>query len=256
MNNKFLFVPIKLKCLVVNDAARKGQHFERWALNYHNLASYQSPVPAPFSAGTAHDWNNEQEANGVYLHWTLPEALRRGTQQNAPQEGSSTTTKFPLVPNRWLIVRYSGPLNARKATAWVIESDYLDPNQGTSPFLEPFSDKPQITHIGKKVVLEAWKEESTQKHFLTAIGTGDVTFAAYQPYVENVFSMHDPLNDIADQDILSYLVMGWYSNPTNDILANDILATQKALTEKLQSLHWSIIQQDGHANQSIYHGIQ
>ena len=38
---------------------------------------------------------------GIHLHWSLPDALTHG------QHNSNGTT-FPVVPNRWLIVRKGG----------------------------------------------------------------------------------------------------------------------------------------------------
>lgn len=248
-----LLVPVSLKALVVNDAVRKGQNFQRWSMNYGNINDFTSPEPEPFS-GNANDFSSDPANNGVYLHWTLPDALRHGTETDDHlQLASAGVINFPLVPNRWLVVRYSGPLSARKADAWIIESDFLDPNEGTSPFINPFSDTPQPTSIGRKIDLatQKWSEPGGTM-FLTAVGPGDVTFASYQPYVENVFSIHDQLDGVADTDTLSYLLAGWYSDSAHDILNG--WSTQEDFAALLKKLEWSVSEQST-ANVSVYHGM-
>lgn len=54
---------------------------------------------------------------GIHLHWSLPDGLTRG-------QHSATGTKFPVVPNRWLIWRQGGDKGNKQ---WVLESDYLYP---------------------------------------------------------------------------------------------------------------------------------
>ncbi len=235
--------------MVVNDNVRKAKNFQRWQMNYRNLSSYASPMPDAFSGNTAVNWNNDPSANGVYLHWTLPHALRTGVQSN-----ETGITEYPLVPNRWLIVRYSGAHAARTATAWVVESDYLDADNGTSSYIDPTSkDKLSVTLIGRKVDLSNWSEEKSDDLFLTAIGAGSVTFSAYQPYNENVFSIHDPLTGVGDSTV-SYMVAGWYSDASEDILA--AVKDQKGFTELLEKLNWKVDPQiEQLCSVSVYHGM-
>src|SRR4026208_165254 len=112
-DNRPLLVPMALDALVVTREARTSQNFQRWQMTYSSLDSFQSPEPAPFSG--LEEFSTHPEKEGVYLLWTLPAALRHGTQTD-PSSGAVT---FPLVPNRWLVVRYSGPSDRRVATAWV-----------------------------------------------------------------------------------------------------------------------------------------
>lgn len=239
-----LLVPVEVKALVVNDRVRIGQNFQRWSMNYQALTNFVSPEPPPFS-GNANDWPTNPAYNGVYLHWTLPEALREGAHETA-----TGVTTYPLVPNRWLVLRYSGPLNARVATAWVVESDYLDPNHGTSPFIDPRASTLQITSIGRKVDLNnpQWRDGGNPDLFLTAVGPANLTFASYQPYTANVFSIHDTMDGLSDTETLSYLVMGWYSNPAKDVLADGDFAAL------LEQLRWAVTESQT-ATQSIYHGM-
>jgi hypothetical protein len=61
---------------------------------------------------------------GIHLHWSLPDALTNGIARDGEQG-----ITFPLVPNRWLIIRRGGNLAEKK---WVVESDYLYPEGATT----------------------------------------------------------------------------------------------------------------------------
>ncbi|MCY9694352.1 hypothetical protein [Paenibacillus alginolyticus] len=248
MASDTILVPVEIKTLLVNDQVRIEQNFQRWSHNYRTmLQSYISPEPKPF-AGNANDFNANSANNGVYLHWTLPQALRRGKH-----ESSSGVTTFPYVPNRWLVVRYSGDPTSRIATAWVVESDFTDPNHGTAPYMDPAKNIPTATAIGRKVKLNdpQWKETGNPDLFLTAVGPGNAEFASYQPYVENVFSIHDTLDGITTPQSLSYLVAGWYSNPSKDILS-----TGSGFKDILNKLNWKVTGDTTECvDVSIYHGL-
>jgi hypothetical protein len=238
---EYLIVPIKVSALVVNDAVRIGQTFQRWYPDYKNLMLYQSPEPAPFSGAS-------QPSPGVYLKWELPYALRQGAQNNI-----TGSTKYPLVPNRWLVVRYSGPLSARTAAGWVIESDFLDPDLGTSPFLDPFAATVTPTSIGRAVSIASspYQDKNAHPLFLTAVAPALPAFAAYQPYNNCVFSFQDPLEDVAAIDTLSYFVAGWYSEAKSDILQQ-----YPDFQTAMAGLNWGIAQKAaGIANQTICSGI-
>jgi len=238
---EFLTVPISVSALVVNDSVRTGQTFQRWYPDYKSLLIYESPEPAPFSGAS-------QPSNGVYLKWELPYALRQGAQNNLTGE-----TKYHLVPNRWLVVRYNGPNSARTAAAWVIESDFLDPNDGASPFLDPFASTVTPTSIGRAVSLAgtSYRDQNTHPLFLRAVAPALPAFAAYQPYNNCVFSFQDPLAGVAATDTLSYFVAGWYSDAKSDILAQfDNFA------DAMNALNWGIANKAaGTANETIYSGM-
>ncbi len=245
-----LFVPVDIKALVVNDEARKRQNFQRWRMNYANLEYYASASPAAFSDNSAANWNNTPSANGVYLRWILPHALRSGAHDR--QTGA---VDYPYAPNRWLVVRRSGPQERRDNAAWVIESDFIDPNEGTSPYIAPTSKKRlQPTLIGRKIDLAEWRESAEAAPHLTAVGAGDLTFSVFQPNMENVFSAHDPLTDVAAEDSISYMVAGWYADPTADILA--AAADAATFAAKLADLKWRVADAPRAApcQQSVYHG--
>ncbi|GAA1957061.1 hypothetical protein [Catenulispora subtropica] len=211
MTDPVLLVPMAVQAMAINDAARQ-LNYRRWTYSYEAIEQYDTPEQSPFDVQSG-QWSNDASANGVYLMWTLPDALRRGAHDSA-----AATTHWPLVPNRWLVVRYSGPAGARTAAGWVVESDHLD-QDATSRYLDPSASAPVPTAIGRKIDLSTggWSETGTGKLFLTAVAPGNPAFASFQPNVEDVFSIHDDLSGVA-AGTLAYAVAGWYSNPADDAL--------------------------------------
>jgi hypothetical protein len=242
-----LIVPVQVQALLVNVRVR-AQSFQRWSMDYANLAAFVSPEPPAFS-GDDPDWAADPLDDGVYLHWTLPTALRHGTQDPA-----TGTTRYPRVPNRWLVVRTAGTPGAaagRTATAWVVESDYLGAG-GTSPYVDPTATTPTPVLIGRALPLAGWSETGTSPLFLTAVGPGNIAFASYQPYAGNVFSLHDAVTGVSEGEVLSYLVVGWYSDPAADLLAGQ--AASGGFAGLLAALGWGVTGTET-ATASVYHGM-
>jgi hypothetical protein len=230
-----------VEALVVNDILRtNGNNFVRNQMAYNVMQqcgngqpginnndtnfTIHSTSPVPPNQVAAGEFYN-----GVYLKWRLPKAFTHGTQDSV-----KGVTQFPLVPNRWLIVRYSGPLASRRATAWIVESDYLYPDDKNPSamnasevaciYVQPDSDHvtPVGVPMGRNVLLGAWSESGHDLK-LTAMAPGNPAFAFYQPQCNNVFSFIDCL-DAQPPETLSYLVCGWFSNTDNDPLAPPGLA--------------------------------
>ncbi|GIP23380.1 hypothetical protein [Paenibacillus sp. J22TS3] len=254
-----IIVPVELDALLVNKGVLARDGFRRWQYDYTALAKFHSPEPL------AGERNIGGMQAGVYLHWTLPRSLRHGVQRQG--EGIS----YPLVPNRWLIVRLSGQ-EQRKAAAWVLESDcpytahvkdvgteqtsmYLadsdlirmwqsspDPYR-SSISLTPDADKPQVANIGIPFPLDpGWSERAADAMFLTAVAPGNSLFASYVPHNAGVFSFYDDLAGIS-QDTLSYQVIGWYSDPAKDIMASwkesAGSSSDEAYASLLDQLEWT-----------------
>ncbi|MFF2748578.1 hypothetical protein ACFVVA_23950 [Kitasatospora sp. NPDC058048] len=159
---------------------------------------------------------------GVHVQWQLPEALTAG-----PYDPGSGQATFPLVPNRWLVVRYQGPADARQAVGWVVQSDHLDIDgphgaRGTARSLALHDSRTGPAATERRIDLASgeWVEPFREEGpFLTAVGPGLPTFAAYQPYNTDVFSVHDRLDDLRPDDHLRYLVAGWYSDGDAETLS-------------------------------------
>lgn len=235
-NQNPLIVPMTVEALVVNDVFRtNGNTFVRNQMLYGAMSScnngqpllsnndtnftLHSTVPVPPSQTPA-----GQYYNGVYLKWRLPESFTSGVQNNV-----TGITEYPLVPNRWLIVRYSGPLTQRVATAWIVESDHTFPNnvfpQPTNASMVPTAyvkananGMPTQQYIGQNFPLASgsWTESGNDLQ-LTAMAPGNPAFGVFQPQNNNVFSFIDCLNG-SSPETLSYMVSGWFSNPESDPL--------------------------------------
>lgn len=232
-----LIVPLVVEAFVVNDKGRTApdKDFYRAEMQYEDIYHYD--VINGWIAGNGtygdedtsffNDSSKSQYYDGVYLKWRLPDAFTKGVTDaaGAPQ--------YPCVPNRWLVVRYA-PLSAgTQPAAWIIESDYIGPNNASEqPYLSQegsmyvksqfgANDKTMAVRIGQNVPLSTgtWTE-SGHSLKLTAVAPGNPAFAHYQPACNNVFSLIDPLHGHApDPDTLSYQVFGWFSNAADDPLA-------------------------------------
>ncbi|MEH2005261.1 hypothetical protein [Nostoc sp.] len=191
---------------------------------------------------------------GIHLHWSLPDALTRG-------QHSATGTKFPIVPNRWLIMRQGGGKDSKK---WVIESDYLYPEklrEGQEPAdtVNILIERPtpetkeyqRFRYMGRTLELLDWQDEQinpTHKYAgtLTAIGPKaevplfdhvQATFAAFYPNCQSVFGFHDGDYSTTNPSAgLQYDVIGWYSDQEQDCLKTLVQNNQGKNSEELLEL--------------------
>ncbi|MFD7668779.1 hypothetical protein [Streptomyces sp. NPDC059788] len=245
-----LIVPIRVDALVLNDGLR-ATGFRRWRPSFKRLKHLADPED-PLLGQEDISQPADHHYNGVYLQWRLPDKLCEGVHD----EQASGAAVFPKIPNRWLVVRYSAaPEHAPEAScAWVVESDYLGP-EGSSEFLEPGTLN--ATLIGRKTPLtgatDSWSEpDSARKLFLDVLGPGLMAFSAFQPYNEDVLSLHDPLSpelrDPGKKVTLSYCVLGWYSNP-----AFDPSRTPDPL-KTLATLKWAVSEMPTDLAGAVFHG--
>lgn len=256
-----LLVPIHVHAWVAD--AQTQQVLARYEPDYSQLASFNNPFPDPVIPGVS-----PAPGNGIYLHWALPDALT-----HAEMDKSGRTLSFPSVPNRWLVLRCTpGDKTGAEQKAWVIQSDYTTPQQTTPSFLDPnnpstiSNDGTAVTvhgaAIGKNYTVQAWQAQGdpgTANYFLKAVAPGNVSFAAYQPYCNNVFSFTD--QDLPAEGTglfhYSYLVVGWYSDGAEDPLvgATDSQTFQQILTEFRWSLPAGTTLPNDPPVSSLYHGF-
>lgn len=267
-----LLVPITLDVLLANTDLRGRDSFRRWEYRYDNLLNdtFESPEPTGF------DKNGTNKRTGAFLHWTLPRALRTS------RPGSSS--EYPLVPNRWLVVRTCrDPASpSASAKAWVVESDCPATGRaGTSASSFMVAEKVKtsweqstdpnrlqakptpvtslnslqspddsvgtgayIQSIGQFFDLDSWQEQAADVPlFLTAVAPGNLEFSAYVLFNSNVFSFYDDLTGVPDISSLSYQVIGWYSDPAQDIVAPAPAGSGRALSSAavLRALDWTLI---------------
>ncbi|MQY03215.1 hypothetical protein [Actinomadura macrotermitis] len=263
-----LVVPMRLKALVVNSHTR-ARPFNVSDLDF-GRAAHLTPESwaklGPLGGAGA----DAVEEDGVHLHWELPEALRHGEQN--PDTGEIT---FREVPNRWVVIRYSGDDtdtdDQRQATAgWIVHSDAIwtfekhppaHYRQDSAPYpwptVVPGPGREGVGvlqptgryRIGRRFALtdDKWRQfKDSQQCQLTAVGPGVSTFSLFQRYCRGVFSLHDraaELNALPEAAAaepgtrvnLSYLVVGWYSDPESDPLS----ACQEE-GDLLERLRWQV----------------
>ena len=279
-----LLVPIFIDAWVVSQPPTN--QIARYEMDYSNLEKFDNPFPVKAMSENTSDSSDDSSEessespvdNGIYLKWALPDAL---THSQANEEG---TINLPLVPNRWMVVRFMAPGNTPPAndtwqmTAWVIQSDATEalPSGGSYPFLNP-NEPSSISlsnnavnvngsTIGANFTIEKWEAQGdpgTPTSFLRAAGPGNISFAAYQPFCENVFSFKD--TDLPAQGTgvhnFSYMAIGWYGNPTDDPLNG--ITTSEELNKLLTEFKWSLPNGQPFPNSSdnqppsssLYHGF-
>ncbi|MGC5698867.1 hypothetical protein J4P02_01555 [Pseudomonas sp. NFXW11] len=236
------------------------------AFSSHGLALAASGVSLAPQADTGNDgwqlidWSNAR-------HYLIE--LKQDSANQEYLAVSDAQISFPEVPNRWLVIRFQHGASKLEPTSWIIESDYLNASAGSMSFLDPkaqnLGSPNAVTKIGKSQLLSAsWSESAAgEAMFLRAIGPGDVTFCAYAPAAQNVFSFVDSdAANLPENTALSYLVAGWYANPDFDPL-HGADAQLEAFSGQLNELNWNLAgfpdlsQYSGPlANRCIVHGLR
>ncbi|SDP96868.1 hypothetical protein SAMN04487905_1229 [Actinopolyspora xinjiangensis] len=246
-----LLVPTQVDALALTEKVKDNDPFYRWSLDFRP-GKRRNPEGEPFTSKPP-----KKEDVGVFLQWRIPEALSRG-RIDLSGSGDGDSITYPPAPNRWLVVRYARMTrtSAPSATGWIVQSDHVGKTrkEGTSPYLRDG----KVIYIGRKHKLDAgspWKEPGSNDDVLrplTAVGPDLPTFAAFQPYNQNVFSFHDPATGLPDTGVLSYLVVGWHSRTGDDVLHADNLGKLLAFyartgkteaqkfVEALEVLNWEV----------------
>jgi hypothetical protein len=199
---------------------------------------------------------------GIHLHWLLPDALTQGEQDEAG-------TRFPYVPNRWLILRSGGGKPERQ---WVVESDFVYPegaeddftHEGRTPTNVAVIPDPapamgqRYRFVGRGLPLDQWRTEqgkpgNTHLEALTSIGperevaildSVRATFASFYPNCRTVFGFLDEDFQVRTPPAgLRYDVVGWYGHSERDCLAPwlaeaDSVEHLKRLLE--EQLEWTL----------------
>ncbi|MGB8193414.1 MAG: hypothetical protein WCF67_15895 [Chitinophagaceae bacterium] len=226
-----LLLPMYMDALVAG-AKQKGAKWKNTALNLLNLKNSLSSYGLGKYLDEPFDRKPEDEPiykPGVHLHWVLPKVFRHGVQKET--DGAPV---FPLTPNRWLIVRTA--LNGDKTItkSWIVESDHItkgdaaDPNwlllnnAGNEKTLTASASSYEAIQTGRTIPFdENWKESAANPLFLTIMAPGDPAFAASYASCKGVFGFHDDMMDkgvAAPNGLYAYMVTGWYSDLSKDIL--------------------------------------
>lgn len=195
--------------------------------------------------------------SGVHLHWALPDALTKGSSQD--RQNGEAQFSFPIVPNRWLVIRTHNENEVEVEQQWVVESDYLYPSGNSDPqnaIVYPHQDETQpFRYMGRAIRLnqpittvDEWLElgdtdpnNSQYLNNLTAVGYGEPSFAAFYPHSHSVFGFYDnePPENLKG---VKYYVVGKYSKSENDCLKkNNLNEASQQSSEKLKEAYkWLI----------------
>ncbi len=224
-----LLVPLDVQALVVTPATSAGV----WADVARRLPEGPEPAAgsaaAPGTLAAAAPFTDlPPRPAGVFLHWALPDALTAGTVAQDPgtDVGPSQLGMRP-VPNRWLVVRLGGGV-PRRVAAWVVESD-----RGLTRALTQWSESASAAPGSRT----PWLQPSS----LTAVTGGDPAWAAVLDGVLDRFAVRDDLAGLHADDAagsLTYLVVGWYSDPSLDPLAGPEAA--QGIEALLARLRWDL----------------
>lgn len=227
--NNTIIVPIQAQaCVVFNDRNNKPKKI--------NLATRFEDGNTVLGKDQQFDWDelfntdsDESFERGIHLHWKLPKALKHGI---ASDKGE---IEFPLVPNRWMIVRYQTDVqNLKKipSKTWLLQSDVInedesnnwvvleethhsnsDSKDGTTSLKKSYDFK----SIGKAT---EWNNDFTENDAdsvsLTAVGAFNPYFSEVYDDCKNIFAFHDDMNNVIKEGAYSYVITGWYSKPEND----------------------------------------
>lgn len=219
-----LLVPIHVDGWAVD--SQNQQLTTLYEANYANLEQFTSPIST--TAGP-------KPEIGIHVHWALPDALTRGRKEDA-----AAALEFPYVPNRWLVARFGTDDTgaAQPFKAWVVQSDAVTPGTGEtagatsggSAFLDP-NDPSYMTNgadddtvikvnqvkLGSTVDVATWEGSPAPAGdpFLTAVGPGNPSFAAFMPFSQDVFAFVDtdlPAEGSGRTYAFTYMVVGWFSD--------------------------------------------
>lgn len=152
---------------------------------------------------------------GAHLHFILPDALT-----HAGEEG------YPPVPNRYIVTRlYAAGSGDRIITkCFMVESDFMsvDASYADSITIPRFQEKDlrkNWRYLGRSYCIDDRPGKNGDDEYLeklTAVGAGDPMFAAYYPSCSSVFGFYDDLRDVPLNTSVSYFVVGYYSNASDD----------------------------------------
>jgi hypothetical protein len=277
MDSQHLLVPIKVQALVIDDIVfdkrgvveiernRYAANDGRWSpqlQDYRLLTtSLNAPGPRPFYGATrayqGHPADQlvldkgspalpEKKDRGVYLHWVLPSGLRHAYTPGL--------LDFPALPDHWLIVRFCRRNATLKTKAWSVDGGAVVSDTDTANLLFAGSEKYAARRVGKVVPLEEFSSANFggERTTITALGnahTGSPTFTAFIAENRNIFSWHDKLENlrepntdgqVPEETALSYLLLGWYRDPSNEPLASPSARLIEKRDAKDKLLGWLI----------------
>lgn len=179
-----------------------------------------NPMQVPALGGAPFSQGASLEA-GVHLHWALPDALTRARIQKRDQQ---TYTLFPGVPDLWLVVRLDpagsvqGPKRTRGWRAWVVDSR-AETSTALDTWQLPEAPNPSQILTAAGLLQTATLPDALGWGMLPANASSfDPAAAAYYPNARRRFGFYDNLAGLVGLQTVSYMVVGWYADPSHDPL--------------------------------------
>jgi hypothetical protein len=252
-----LLVPVALDVL----AYRTATGAATWASTTSTCSSKELISPQPFALRT------EDRPLGAYLHWAMPDGLTIGTQEQPGDDpADAPAVVFPALPDCWVVVRVApapgtgagAQGSPRRTTAWVLSSAGAPafPADGAAAA----ANQPEGPTRINAVPADEWAPACPgAEPPMTAVGPGDLSWAAYYDNVVNRFGFWDGLVDNGTPVVgpVSYLVCGWYQDRTQDPLAK--VGSADSFHQVLARLGWQLADASptdkaDWARQSLFHG--
>lgn len=218
-----LLVPVDVQALAVRAGVNDSEGMVR--------LPFRTDDPSTYPPLDVHDPGIARPP-GVYLLWTVPEALSRGTvvdDPTAPHDATRRRLDLPVLPDRWVVVRLAVPVGASDplVAGWVIEA-----GAGTAT---PLADWPASTTNTVALATTPVPRELLNVH------TGGTAWTQCYDAALGRLSIYDPLADLADTaiegDAITYLVAGWWSVSEDDPLNG--IGTDIAYNQRLFQLGWN-----------------
>lgn len=226
-NTSRLFVPLYMEALALgsdkNDCMDLGPQLQQY--NQSILGNVLQPDTDKTVA----------LQKGIHLHWTLPKALKHAFINEGEE------VQFPYAPNRWMVIRIRTDKGIKnmESRMWIVKSDEknsIKNNKPTPNWVTLHDDKLDFNNLGKVVEWSAAYEETTTPPVLTGVGAVNPYFASLYQSSKNVFGFHDDMADITSDCMVTYVVTGWYTDPTMDPLTpfdfNEATATNEQIRQK------------------------
>lgn len=223
MKENPLYVPITLNVMLLGEPGLE-KNLSSCTPNYRFLRE-DSLFGDELFAG---QFATNAECRGAHLHWVMPDALLKGTQN---EEGN---LEFMELPNRWYVIRLTGSEDAVESKAWLVRSDVINSMDDAMTqegiiktalpcvrynekkgYWEPAGeDEAYYTYVGD-VVCQEGEEEKASVGKLTAVTSGDYLFTAMYPNSKTIFGFYDSMNGI-QEGTFTYLVCGYYACEESD----------------------------------------
>jgi hypothetical protein len=226
-NNSKLLVPMYMEALVLINDKKDCLDLSPRLPTPHALKG--DSVDNILGYGMQPEINPKAELEkGIHLHWTLPKELKHAFVDDGEE------VDFPFVPNKWLVTRIQTNRNIEDLPSrlWIVESDSktgdLEKNnlviitEGLDGGLK--NQQFEFLNVGKVSTLKSGQNnefvlDSPATPILKAVGPGNPHFASFYPGCRNVFGFHDDMADLINTNCtLTYIVTGWYSDPSADPL--------------------------------------